>query len=44
MSLADEVRFQDEEVLSEDFGDKVGEVVEVMAPFAHMSVVSKTGD
>ena len=34
----DEASFEDEEVLSEDFGEKVGDVVAVMAPFIHMSV------
>lgn len=29
-------RFEDEEVLSEDFMDKVKEVAEIMAPFVHM--------
>jgi hypothetical protein len=36
--VADVARFEDEEVLSVDFGDKVGEVVAVMAPFVHMCV------
>ena len=33
MTLA---RFEDEEVLSEDFNEKVKEVVTVMTPFVHM--------